>query len=63
MVCSNPLRILIAIIKVATPSAIPNIEMKEIKLMNRESLLESIKFFAISHEKCIDKSIECKFLT
>jgi hypothetical protein len=54
MVCSNPLRTLIAIIKVATPSAIPIIEIKEIKLMNRESFLESIKFLAMNQEKCID---------
>jgi hypothetical protein len=43
-----------AIIKVATPRAIPIIEIKEIRLMKRESFLESIKFFAISQEKCID---------
>ena len=44
-VLANPLSMLKAIIKVATPSAIPTIEIEEIKVMNLESFLERVYFF------------------
>jgi hypothetical protein len=60
IVCSNPLRTLTAIISVATPSAIPMIEIVEIRLMKRESFLDRIKFFAIYQETFIIKLTELK---
>ena len=60
IVCSNPFRTLTAIIRVATPSAIPMIEIVEIRLIKRESFLDRIKFFAIYQETFIIKLTELK---
>jgi hypothetical protein len=39
--------------RVATPRAIPTIEIVDIKLIKRESFLESIKFLAIYQDTFI----------
>ena len=44
-VLAKPFKILSAIIKVATPRAIPSIEMVEIKVINFESFLDRVYFF------------------
>jgi hypothetical protein len=43
-VCANPLKILKAIISVATPSEIPTIEIEEINVINFEPFLERTNF-------------------
>jgi hypothetical protein len=42
---AKPFKILSAIINVATPRAIPSIEMVEIKVINFESFLDRVYFF------------------
>ena len=51
MISSNPLRILSAIIKVATPREIPVIEIVEMRFIKRESLFEKIYFFEMKNGK------------
>ena len=52
-VFSNPLSTLKAIIKVATPSEIPVIEITEMKLIKRESFFEKIYFLEINQGRFI----------
>ena len=62
MVCSNPFSTLIAMISVATPRAIPMIEIVEIKEINRESFLESINCFAIYQDTLIIQIIKSRII-
>ena len=47
IVSSNPSKILNAIIKVATPKEIPITEIDEMRVMKRESFLDSVNFLEI----------------
>jgi hypothetical protein len=49
--------------RVATPSAIPTIDIVEIRLMKRESFLDVIKFLAIYQDTFIIDLTELKFQT
>ena len=53
IVFSKPFNMLKEIINVATPKAIPDIVITEIKEMNLDSLREKIYFLAIKKEKDI----------